>query len=1261
MLDLASDNPIATYRATLAAKAPSFILARRFVAADRWTDATTEGGRYLGVFREHEPDLPAVLQHSRIVLLGEPGAGKSTAVDAIVYHLLAQGNPFEIPLPASLRSYRGSLRALFLEQVHETVLDARDAKRTYLLDGIDEVPSEARDALRRELDELLATDARIVLTARQAFYAQHRTSFPDGFTSFHLLDFDDNDVRAYARYRSVDPDAFLRAAREIECDDLIHNPFLLTAILDYYQAHRNLGATRSENVEYAVNRLIHSRPLFHEVRQRRALRMLAVACETAARNELTEDESQLVLRESMDLRPEVAHQLLDELSHSILLRTAGGIGFQMRSFGEYLAAEELQDKTIDRLRELAFILETPIDTWLNTISYLAELNPKVRAYFTQHHPEWLITVSPTAFTMDERTALSGQILHKMNANGTYLVIQKSLSIKRLSRLLTPAALVELHRQLESPSDHEVANALVLLAIRHDASVIQLALKLAIEHRNASPLRYSAIVALTNAADHRILGELLAFYDPTDAYHLSIADAIGSLCTPADFPAVLPLIEHTHAGLSATFYHFRKLVTREALIAAIEFLIANPASFHDYQLDSYLEPIIDLIPVYWNDNIAERLGHLLLALERIQFQRGKLAERIINHLAQCDPDSVAVQVLITALDGAPLQFIDDLIAQPLIGVTAAWWINEHAPAYANGLALWLPPGQPRELLAPSTPEMIQAHQEARAQYQTESRQKEETARTTRDQHQRVMQTARDINAILGACISLRKEHWPDIAPEQHAWLADHVSTALVNADLAHSVRWLGDNQWTHPNDLEPLLDLTEYYVLRLTDDVPIVLALKSWAYESISNYYRREGLTDDAADWVIRLLQERENDNIATHVFTFLRTTGYSTPGVQEQLTTLALDTTRTAHIRRGAMDRFDAQELAVNTLQKLTTDQEESIRIQAIRDLITRHHESTTRERLKRLTDDELRAGEVSFPNSSPLEWIANVTASFAIGELIRLRRRALELELSRSASLITAAIAKTDKNRAAAIIIRQIPDTPLPWRHHLAEEAERLRRDARIEAAQQTPFDAVIKKLKGTTSMIRIKVWCEGPTDRPVFEKLFAEIGETEIAERIDYVAGWPMLVSEDKPERWYDGCRQAIIIMDGDRGRKLSHPDRPLSNEARVVEKRFRGHPLTLHVLQRYGIENYFPRHAVEKVLARDLSAFFPIPSTKKIEKHFREAWWRRFMNWFRGRKTTSFFAKNLNEQIARQLTMMDIQGTDLEDVLNAVKNVAEQAREY
>jgi hypothetical protein len=128
---------------------------------------------------------------------------------------------------------------------------------------------------------------------------------------------------------------------------------------------------------------------------------------------------------------------------------------------------------------------------------------------------------------------------------------------------------------------------------------------------------------------------------------------------------------------------------------------------------------------------------------------------------------------------------------------------------------------------------------------------------------------------------------------------------------------------------------------------------------------------------------------------------------------------------------------------------------------------------------------------------------------------------------------------------------------------------------------------------MIRIKVWCEGSTDRPIFRKLFTEIGETEIAETLDFVGGWANLLSEQEPGRWLDGCRQAIIIMDGDEGRKLKKPKRPLTQPAKDLQHRFANHPLKLKVLERYGIENYLPQHAYERVLGRNLSTYFPIIS--------------------------------------------------------------------
>ena len=1257
------------YRKALAASNPTFLLPRRFISAEGWTKATTQdGARYIGLFREHEPDLATILTHPKLLILGEPGAGKSTTGRAVVQLLDDRGQPIDIPVIASLKSYAGNLRNLLLQNTPAAVLDAAELHRTYVVDGVDEVPAPHRQTLRKDIHDLLTADAtgRIVCTARQAFYAQHPEAFPDGVTVFHLLDFDDDDIRACAAQRGADPDAFLTAVSEVNCAEEIRNPFVLNAMLKQYYERGSLSPLRSENIRYVVDQLIQSRrPTFGTIVQRRALKMLAITCETVARNELTIEEALRVLLEAIEFPEQTARDLLDELSHSILIRTPGGISFQMRSYGEYLAAEELHDKPVDRLKELAFINNTPVDSWGNAITYLAEINHKVRQYFTRHHPEWLVNVSPAAFTEEERTGVCQQVLLAINQTQEYIVGHKNISLRRFARLLTPAITAAMRAQLASTQAHEVANALVLLALQHQPDTVPFALRLATEHRNASSLRYSAIVALINADDNSIINDLIAFADPSDPYYINVVDAIGSLCTPADFPRVLPLLKSTNAGLSSAFYHFRELTTNEALIAAIDYAIANPATLDGYDMDSYLEPLFDLIPRHWSNDLAVRLGILLATLERDQFtdHHAKLVGNIINHLGAKDHDALAIQSLITALatDGTRLRFIDHRIA-PLITLPAAEWIEQHARQYAEDLVPWLPVGAARSLLAPLSPEAMQAQEAMRERHSKEQQERDQAITSTRNEQQNAIQTAPTIGAVIVACERLPHEHWPELPPERRAWLAERVNDMLIQFDLAHSVTWQSENTWTHPRGLEQLLKLTDVYSLHLTNDVPVVLALRSWPDRAISNYYRREGFSAAAQGQLTNLLDAAEHDSITRNVLGFLRETSLTTASLNDALTRIAIEATRNSGLRSDALERLASVEDATDTLVTLWTDPDPAIRERAFRHLVKRQHRATISRALATLGDADLRAGEAPIPESSQLDWIGDITGAFAINDMKRLRERAVGLSLWRASSLLTAALAKIDKPQAAKIIREQLPQTPPAWQQHLREEASSLDRAARIETVQHAPFDDTIRKLKGATSMILLKVWCEGSTDRPIFRKLFTEIGENEIAETLDFVGGWANLLSEREPGRWLDGCRRAIIIIDGDKGRKLTKAKRPLTQSAKDLQRRFAKYPLKLFILQRYGIENYMPQRAYEAVLGRDLSAYFPIPDDTKLEDHFREpqSLWQRLLGVLR-RGKPSFYQKKWNEQLAAHLTMADINGTDLAGIINEVHKEAEAVRQY
>jgi hypothetical protein len=380
-------------------------------------------------------------------------------------------------------------------------------------------------------------------------------------------------------------------------------------------------------------------------------------------------------------------------------------------------------------------------------------------------------------------------------------------VRRLARLVTAPVITALNTQLGSAETHVVANALVLLAFHKQADVVPVALKLATEHTNASSLRYSAIVALIHAGDNLVVGDLIAFAVREDAYYVNILDAIGSLCMPSDFPRVLPLLERTQAGLSASFYHFRELKTREALVVAIEYLRANPGTINGHGLDSYLEPIIDLIPDFWDRDIAQALGEVLAELERIHFHRGKLGERIIAYIAQKDAEGLAIQTGRIRHMGYEIP--------SLITSQAAQWLAENAPEYGADFALWLPFGAIRQILAPLPPEILKEREEYIAQQLAEDQRRNAKVTTTREEQQNTIATAHDIGAIIVAAEQLRTEHWPEISQAQSEWLESEIGDLLVKLDLGRTITWQTGNSWTRPRGLPELLKLAEFYRLRLS--------------------------------------------------------------------------------------------------------------------------------------------------------------------------------------------------------------------------------------------------------------------------------------------------------------------------------------------------------------------------------------------------------------------------------------------------------------
>src|SRR2546430_2364977 len=75
---------------------------RRFESTTDFGRMSVEELRYRGMVREQEPDLDAILKHSRVVLLGEPGSGKTVVTLEGAKRLAAARSLGAVPIRASL-------------------------------------------------------------------------------------------------------------------------------------------------------------------------------------------------------------------------------------------------------------------------------------------------------------------------------------------------------------------------------------------------------------------------------------------------------------------------------------------------------------------------------------------------------------------------------------------------------------------------------------------------------------------------------------------------------------------------------------------------------------------------------------------------------------------------------------------------------------------------------------------------------------------------------------------------------------------------------------------------------------------------------------------------------------------------------------------------------------------------------------------------------------------------------------------------------
>ena len=274
---------------------------------------TQDERRTLFAEREHPPlgVLEAAIAFRRLVLLGDPGSGKSTFLNHLAlclasHHLEPEagwlnrllGWPEDeaqvVPIPVTLRDFarwlpEGKKKAeprllwdFMVERLEAERLEAaaqplckalEDGQAVLLFDGLDEIPSAERRAFIRDAVAVFSRryrDCRVLVTCRTLSYQDPACQLPD-VSAFELAPFDEEKINRFigAWYselsrlgvvRSEDADGLARRLREaVRRPDLWRlapNPLLLTVMALVHTHKDRLPEARALLYEETVDILL---------------------------------------------------------------------------------------------------------------------------------------------------------------------------------------------------------------------------------------------------------------------------------------------------------------------------------------------------------------------------------------------------------------------------------------------------------------------------------------------------------------------------------------------------------------------------------------------------------------------------------------------------------------------------------------------------------------------------------------------------------------------------------------------------------------------------------------------------------------------------------------------------------------------------------------------------------------------------------------------------------------------------------------------
>lgn len=225
---------------------------------------------------ERVPGLTAVENYSKLMILGKPGAGKTTFLKYVAIQCI--GGQFQaeyVPIFVTLKDFAEAANkpglleyisqqfsgCLGVGATQESPLQIvmKYGKALILLDGLDEVRAEDNIRVLKEIRDLsnLFLDNHFVMTCR---ISAIEYTF-ENFTDVEIADFDDEQISDFAinwfQNKAIKSSTFIKRIEDNErIKELGRNPLLLTLLCLVFEGSGNFPANRSELYEEGLDVLL---------------------------------------------------------------------------------------------------------------------------------------------------------------------------------------------------------------------------------------------------------------------------------------------------------------------------------------------------------------------------------------------------------------------------------------------------------------------------------------------------------------------------------------------------------------------------------------------------------------------------------------------------------------------------------------------------------------------------------------------------------------------------------------------------------------------------------------------------------------------------------------------------------------------------------------------------------------------------------------------------------------------------------------------